>query len=330
MIRRRSFLTLLGGAAAGWPVVARAQQGERMRRVGLLVSGTSTDPEMQARNLALAQELERLGWSEGRNLQIDYRFGDSLPSQYQAFAKELVALRLNLFVAQTTPVVEALRKESRTVPIVFITVSDPIGSGFIKTLARPGGNLTGVMLYEEGITGKWLAMLKEIAPHLERAALVANPKTTAYDYFVQSAKATAQSLAIQLVPTPIENISTIERAIESFARLPNGGLILPPDATTTLNRDLVIAVAARHRLPAVYPWRLFVESGGLMSYGVNNVDQYRQAASYVDRILRGANPADLPVQTPSKYETTVNLKTAKALNLAVPPSLLVRADEVIE
>jgi ABC-type uncharacterized transport system substrate-binding protein len=213
---------------------------------------------------------------------------------------------------------------------VFVAVSDPIGSGFIRSLAQPGGNLTGLMLYEHGIVGKWLAMLKEIAPRLARAALLANPKTTAYDHFLRSAEAAAPSLAIELVPSPVANAPDIERAMESLARVPNGGLVVPPDSTTTVHRDLVIALAARHRLPAVYTFRFMVAAGGLMSYGNDYLDMYRLAASYVDRILRGAKPAELPVQAPTKYETVLNLKTAKSLNLEVPPSLLVRADEVIE
>jgi putative ABC transport system substrate-binding protein len=232
--------------------------------------------------------------------------------------------------AHSTPIVAALQRESRTIPIVFVSVSDPIGSGFVASLARPGGNFTGLLQYEEGISGKWLAMLKEIAPRLARAALLANPKTTAYDYFLRAAEAAAPSLAIELVPKPVETAGDIERAIESVARAPNGGLLLPPDTTTVLHRDLIIALAARHRLPAVYPFRVFVAAGGLMSYGTEQVDMFRQAASYVDRILRGAKPADLPVQAPTKFETAVNLKTAKALGLTVPPGLLVAADEVIE
>ena len=223
-----------------------------------------------------------------------------------------------------------MQQETRTIPIVFAGVADPIGSGFVASLSRPGGNLTGLLQYEEGITGKWLAMLKEIAPNLTRAALVANPRTAAFDYFLQSAKAVAPSLAIDLVPTPVDNAADIERAIEAFAREPNGGLVLPPDTSTVVHRDLIIALAARHRLPAVYAIRVFVAAGGLMYYGTDFVDLYRQAASYVDRILRGAKPADLPVQTPTKFETVVNRKTAKALGLTVPPGLLIAADEVIE
>ena len=329
-MRRREFITLLGSAAFAWPLAARAQQGDRIRRLAVLVSGAETDSEMQARVTGFQQGLKQLGWSEGRNIRIDIRYAASRPEQYKSFAKELVALQPDAIFAQTTPVVAALRQETRTVPIVFVTVSDPIGSGFIASLARPGGNVTGLMLYEEGITGKWLAMLKEIAPQLARAALIANPKTTPYDYFLRSARTMATSLGIEVAPSPIANAGDIERTIESFARVANGGLIFPPDATTTVNRDLIIALAARHRLPAVYSWRFFVAAGGLMSYGTDNVDQNRQAASYVDRILRGANPAELPVQTPTKYQTTINLKTAKALGLTVPPGLLVAADEVFE
>jgi putative ABC transport system substrate-binding protein len=224
----------------------------------------------------------------------------------------------------------ALQRETGTIPIVFVYVSDPIGSGFVASLARPGGNLTGLLLYEEGITGKWLAMLKEMAPRLARAALVANPKTTPYDYFLRAAEAVAPSLEIELVPSPVENAADIEGTIESFARVPNGGLVLPPDITTTVHRDLIVALAARHRLPAVYSARFLVVAGGLMSYGTYFVDMSRQAAAYVDRILRGAKPAELPVQAPTRYETVLNLKTAKALGLTVPPGLLVAANEVIE
>jgi putative tryptophan/tyrosine transport system substrate-binding protein len=328
-MKRREFITPLGGAAVAWPLAARAQQGERVRRVGVLIPQAADDPEMKARLAAFQQGLERLGWSEGRNVRIDYRFAANNPDRFQPLATELVSLRPDVLLAVTTPVAAALRRESRTIPIVFINVSDPIGSGFIASQARPGGNLTGLLLYEEGITGKWLAMLKEIAPGLSRAALIANPRRTPYDYFVRSAKSVAPSLAIELVPSPIKNAADIERVIVSFAREPNGGLVVLP-GTPIEHRDLVVAIAARHRLPAVYYFRSFVVAGGLMSYGTDFIDQSRQAASYVDRILRGAKAADLPVQAPTKYETTLNLKTAKALGFEVPPSLLVRADEVIE
>jgi putative ABC transport system substrate-binding protein len=326
-VKRRDFISLLGGAAAAWPLTARAQQGELVRRIGVLVSDPEDDPEI--RLAAFRQGLERLGWSEGRNVRIDYRSAANNPDRFQPLATELVRLQPDVILAMTTPVAAALRRESRTIPIVFVGVSDPIGSGFISSLARPGGNLTGLLLYEEGITGKWLAMLKEIAPSLARAALIANPRRTPYDYFVRSAKSVAPSLAIELVPSPIENAADIERGIGSFAREPNGGLVVLP-GTPLEHRDLVVAIAARHRLPAVYYMRYFVVAGGLMSYGIDHIDQSRQAASYVDRVLRGAKAADLPVRAPTKYETTLNLKTAKALGFDVPPSLLVRADEVIE
>jgi putative ABC transport system substrate-binding protein len=327
-MRRREFITLLGGAATTWPLVARAQ-AEGMRRIGVLVGDTEDDPETKARLAAFRQGLERLGWSEGRNVRMHYRFAADNPDQFRPLAKELVSLQPDVLLAYATPVAAAFQRESRTIPIVFVSVSDPVGSGLVTSLARPGGNLTGLLLYEEGITGKWLAMLKEIAPGLSRAALIADPRRTPYDYFVRSAKSVAPSLAIELAPSPVENAADIERVIGSFAREPNGGLVLLP-GTPIKHRDLFIALAARHRLPAVYYYRFFVTAGGLMSYGTDLVDQYRQAASYVDRILRGTNPAELPVQAPTKYVTTVNLKTAKALGLTVPPTLLVRADEVIE
>jgi putative ABC transport system substrate-binding protein len=323
---RREFITLLGGAAASWPLAARAQQPERMRRIGVLTGDAEDDPGVKA---AFRDGLDRLGWPLDRDVRIDYRFAANNPDQYQPLARELVRLQPDVLLAYTTPVAAAFRRESRAIPIVFVNVSDPIGSGLVASLARPGGNLTGLLLYEEGITGKWLAMLKEIAPGLSRAALIANPKRTPYDYFVRSAKSAAPALGIELAPAPVENAGDIERIIESFAGKPNGGLVVLP-GTPIEHRDLVIALAARHRLPAVYPFRFFVAAGGLMSYGTDFVDQSRQAAGYVDRILRGANAAELPVQAPTKYETVLNLKTAKALGLEVPPSLLVRADEVIE
>src|SRR5262245_29275119 len=328
--KRRQVLTLLGGAAAGWPLAAWAQQPALARRVGILISGAEADPEMQARVTAIRQRLDNLGWSEGRNLHIDLRFGEAEPARYSSLARTLVALQPDAVIAYSTPIAAALRQQTRTIPIVFVNVSDPIGSGLVASLARPGGNVTGLMLYEEGITGKWLAMLKEIAPGLAHAALIANPKTTPYDYFVQSARTAASSLGLEVVPSPIDSIADMERGIESLARLPNVGLVFLPESTSIQHRDVVVALSARHRLPAVYGFRFFVTAGGLMSYGTDIIEQYREAASYVDRILRGANPADLPVQAPTRYQTVLNLRTAKSLGLDVPPSLLVRADEVIE
>jgi putative tryptophan/tyrosine transport system substrate-binding protein len=330
-MQRREFITLLGGAAVAWPLTVRAQQGERMRRIGLLVGLADGDPDTKVRLVGLQQGLEKLGWSEGRNVRIDYRFAPA-GTRAQELAKELVALQPDVVLCMSTPVTSALQRETRTIPIVFVAVVDPIGSGFVASLARPGGNITGFLLFEASIIGKWLAMLRDIAPSLGRAALVINPKTGPYyDYYLRAAQAAASSLGIEVVLAPIENASAnIERAFEAFARTPNGGLVLLPDTNTNAHRDLIIRLAARHRLPAVYSDRLFVVAGGLMCYGTDRADQFRQAASYVDRILRGDKPADLPVQVPTRYETVVNLQTAKALGLTVPPALLVAADEVIE
>ena len=329
-MRRRAFITLLGGAAA-WPLAARAQQGERTRRIGVLVSSVETDPAVHGWIAAFRQSLEQLGWLEGRNVQIELRFTGDNYERLPQLVQEMVAFNPDVIFASATPAVRALQAKTPTIPIVFVYVSDPVGAGVVASLARPGGNTTGLLLYEESIAGKWLGMLKEMSPPLTRAALVGNPKGFTYDYFVRSSKTIAPALGIEVAPTPIENdAAAIEQPIAALARTPNCGLFLPPDITTDHYRDLIIALAARYRLPAVYAFRHFVTAGGLMSYGVDMVEQHRQAASYVDRILRGANPADLPVQAPTKYETVLNLKTARALAFDVPPTLLVRADEVIE
>jgi putative ABC transport system substrate-binding protein len=328
-MNRRSFITLLGGATA-WPFAARAEQPAQMPRIGVLAGFAEDDPDSKARLAGFRQGLEKRGWSQDRNVRIDYRFAAGHSDQFSVLAKELIALGPDVILAQGTSVTATLQRETRTVPIVFVTVSDPIGSGFVTNLARPGGNITGLLQYEAGIAGKWLSMLKEIAPQLKRVALIANPKVTAYDYFVRAAKTAAAALTLELVPSPIDNAADIERAIKSFAQEPRGGLLLPPDTSTLTHRDLVITLAARHRLPTVYPFRIFVTAGGLMSYGTDQVEIFRQAAAYVDRILRGDKPADLPVQAPTRFETSVNLGTAKALGLTVPPGLLVAADEVIE
>jgi ABC-type uncharacterized transport system substrate-binding protein len=268
---------------------------------------------------------------EGRNVQIELRFSGGNYEQLPQLVQDMVALQPDVIFVNTTPALKVLQARTRTIPLVFTYVSDPVGSGVVTSLARPGGNTTGLLLYEETITGKWLGMLKEISPRLARVALVANPKGFTYDYFVRSSKAIAPTLGMKVDPAPVENdVANIEQRIEAFARVPNGGLFLPPDTTTDQHRNLVIALAARHRLPAVYAFRHAAEAGGLMSYGTDVVEQTRQAASYVDRILRGTNPADLPVQAPTKYETVLNLKTARALGFEVPATLLVRADEVIE
>jgi putative ABC transport system substrate-binding protein len=328
-MRRRNFIALLGSVAA-WPLAARAQQGERMRRIGLLLAVAEDDVDMQTRLAGFRQVLERRGWSDGRDIRIDYRFAGGHADRFQVLAKELIALQPDVILVQSPPVAAVMQRETRAIPIVFVDISDPIGPGFVASLARPGGNLTGVITFEAGIPGKWLAMLKEIAPGLAHVALVSNPKTTSFNYWRQAAEATAPSVGIELLTNEVETASDIERAIDACARVPNGGLLLPPDTTTIQHRDLVIALAAQHRLPAVYSFRFFVVAGGLMSYSVDFVEQYRRAASYVDGILRGANPADLPVQAPTKFETAINLKAAKAIGLTVPPGLLVAADEVIE
>jgi putative tryptophan/tyrosine transport system substrate-binding protein len=330
-MQRREFIKLIGGVAAAWPFPVRAQQRERMRLIGMLMNFPESDPIAQSALAAFQDPLTKLGWMKGSNLRIELRWGANDPDRMRMLAKELVALHPDVILAHSTPAAAAVQQESRTIPIVFVRVSDPIGSGFVANLARPGGNLTGFLFFEPGIVGKWLSMLKEMTPRLARAALVANPKTTPFDYFSRAAETAAPSLAIELVPSHVENAADIERAVESVARVPNGGLVILPDATMFGNRDLIIALAARYRLPAVYYDRPFVTAGGLMSYGLaDSIEPFQQAASYVDRILRGEKPADLPVTAPTKYSTIVNLKTAKALGLTVPPGLMVAADEVIE
>jgi putative ABC transport system substrate-binding protein len=323
-MRRRDFITLLGGATA-WPLSVRAKEPDRIRRIGMLVG--IKDPDINA----FQDELERHGWSEGRNIHIDFRYAPA-STQVQTPAKELVAMQPEVIFALGRPVTAALQKETHTIPIVFTYVIDPIGAGFIASLARPGGNLTGIMAYEPSVIGKWLAMLKEIAPQTARVALLGNPKTAAYyDYLLHAAEAAAPSLGIELVPSRIENDpADIERVIASIASMPNSAMAVLPESTTTDHNGIIIALAARNRLPAVYTFKFMVRAGGLMSYGIVAADHYRQAAFYVDRILRGATPSDLPVQTPTKYETALNLKTAKALGLPPPAGLMVAADEVIE
>jgi putative ABC transport system substrate-binding protein len=329
-MRRRDFIKVIAGSAAVWPLTLRAQQSARLRRIGLLRVSSADDARGKEHLAGLRDGLGRLGWVEGSTIHCDYRYAGGNVDQFAVLAKELIALHPEVIFAQSTPVTAAFQRETRTIPIVFVEVSDPIGSGFIASLAQPGGNLTGIIQYEPGIAGKWLAMLKEIAPNLTRVALLANPKGTAYEYFLRNATAAASSLGIEIISNPVDNVADIEQSISSLARQDNGGLFCPPETFITAHRDLVIALAAKYRLPAVYPWRYFVTDGGLMSYGIDLVDVYRQSASYIDQILRGANPADLPVQSPTKYETALNLKTAKALGFSVPASLLVRSDEVIE
>jgi len=324
-MRRREFLGVLGGAAT-WPMVARAQQSA-MPVIGFLSLRSANDTVGTL--AALREGLSKMGFVEGQNLAIEPRFAEGHYDRLPALVTELVRRPVAILIVGSQDVARVAQAATATIPIVFISAGDPAKLGLVASLARPGGNLTGLLQYEASIAGKWLAMLKEIAPRLARAALVMNP-IGSYDYFRQSAEALAPSLKIELVLSPVGTAADIERTIESFARVPNGGLLLPPDNMTSTHRDLIISLAAKHRLPAVYSLRVFVAAGGLMSYGTDQVEMLRQAAYYVDRILRGAKPADLPVQAPTKYETVVNLKTAKALGLTVPPSLLVRADEVIE
>jgi putative ABC transport system substrate-binding protein len=326
-MRRREFITLLGGAAA-WPLAAWAQQPEKMRRIGVLVPQDQDSPVAQARIAALLQELRQLGWT-GRNVRIDIHWAGADAENIRKHAAELATLAPDVILANGSVVVAPLLQATRTVPIVFVVVPDPVGGGFVNSLARPGGNATGFVQFEYGLSGKWLELLKEIAPRVTRAAVLrdAAPAGTGQFGAIQSV---APSVGMEVSPVNIRDAGEIERAVADFARSPNGGVIVTGSALAQLHRNLIITLAARHKLPAVYFERFFVTVGGLISYGPDLVDQYRRAAGYVDRILKGEKPADLPVQAPTKYELVINLKTAKALGIDVPPTLLARADEVIE
>jgi putative ABC transport system substrate-binding protein len=329
-MRRRNFIILLGGAVAAWPSTVRAQQGDRIRRIGVLTGTSADDADTKARNAAFEQALQQLGWTQGRNVRIDYRFsgGDAATSRKQA--EELVALAPDVIVSGGSFSTGHLLQVAHTVPVVFTIVPDPVGSGFVASLSQPGRNATGFMQFEYGLSGKWLELLKEISPSLTRAIVLWDPAITAGIGQFALIQSVATSAGVDLRPVDLRDAGEIERAITAFARAPNGGLILTSSALSVVHRDLIIALAARHKLPAVYFQRFFVAAGGLISYGANFVDQYRRAAGYVDRILKGEKPADLPVQAPTKYELVINLKTAKALGITMPPSLLARADEVIE
>jgi len=330
MMRRRDVITLLGGVAA-FPVAARAQQRERMRRIGVLMNVPSDNSEGMARLAAFLQGLQELGWTVGRNVQIDYRWGSPDADRIRKDAAELLVLAPDVILSSATPTVGALQQATRTVPIVFALVADPVGAGFVETLARPGGNITGFSAaIEYGTSGKWLELLKEIAPHVTRAAILRDPELGLGIGQLAALQAVAAPLRVELTPIGVREAGEIERGITTFARLPNGGMIVTASTPALVHRELITMLAARHRLPAVYAFRYMVTVGGLMSYGVESVDPYRRAAAYVDRILKGEKPADLPVQAPTKYELVINLKTAKALGLEVPPTLLARADEVIE
>jgi len=332
MIGRREFITLLGGAAVAWPLAARAQQGEQMRRLGVLSNIGESDMEAQSMAAALHRGLRGLGWVNGRNLQVDHRWGAGNPERIAAFAKELVALKPEVIVAHTTPSVIALSRETNTVPLVFVQVSDPIGTGFITNMAHPGGNITGFTNFESSMVGKWVEMLKEMAPGISRVAFLFNPQTAPYvtRYYQGPLEASARALGIEPWAASVSSAADIESAIAKFGREPGGGFIMMPDSFNIVHRDRITALAAQYRLPAISPYRFAVREGGLMSYGVEQVELFRLAASYVDRLLKGAKPAELPVQSPTKFELVINTKTAKALGIEVPITLLTRADEVIE
>ncbi len=327
-MKRREFITLLGGAAAAWPLAARAQQ-ERMRRIGVLMTLAANDPEAQARIVVFAQSLQALGWTDGRNARIDIRWSTA-GVDTRKYAAELAALPSEVILANGTEAVGPLQAATRSIPIVFVLVPDPVGQGFVDSLARPGGNVTGFTLYEFGMGGKWLQLLKEIAPRVTRAAVIRDATTTGGVGQFAAIQSMAPSLGVEAVAVNVRDPDEIERRVTEFGRSANGGLIVTGSGLAMVHRELIATLAARHKLPAVYWDRAPVSAGGLISYGADLRDQFRQAAGYVDRVLKGEKPADLPVQAPTKYELVINLKTAKALGLEMPATVLARADEVIE
>ena len=329
-IGRRELLAALGGAVVAWPLAARAQQPTR--RIGMLIGYSENDPEIQARLVAFRQALEGNGWKEGRSVLIDYRFAPASPDQAQAFAKELVALQPDVLVGNSTPATAALLHETRTIPIVFVGVSDPVGSHFVASIARPGGSTTGFTNFAPSMVGKWLEMLKQVAPGIGRAAVIFNPKTApgGGSFFLEPFDSLARSFAVEPIAARVNNADEIASAVAAIAREPGGSLIIMPDAFNTVHRQLIILLSARHGLPAIYPYRYQAIEGGLMSYGVDDIDLMRRAAPYVDRILKGEKAANLPVQAPVKFDLVVNLRAAKVLGLAMPPTLLALANEVIE
>jgi putative ABC transport system substrate-binding protein len=329
-MRRREFIKFVSGAAACWPLLARAQQSDALRRIGVLMSFAADDAVAQARVTAFMQMLQQLGWTNGRNVQIDIRWSAGDPERNRRYAAELVALTPDAILASTTVSVAALLQATRALPIVFVQVADPVGAGFVASLGKPGGNVTGFTIYEYGMSAKWLEMLKEIAPRVTRAGIVRDPASVADIGMFGAIQSVAPSLGMQLSPISLDNAGKIERGISTFAHEPNRGLIVVGGGSAFVHREQIIALAARYQLPAVYPDRGFITAGGLISYGPDRLDDYRRAAGYVDRILKGEKPADLPVHTPTRFELVINLKTAKALGLTVPPPLLARANEVIE
>jgi ABC-type uncharacterized transport system substrate-binding protein len=330
-MRRREFITLLGGAAILGPRAVIAQTTNGVRRVGVLLGIAETDPEMPARVAAFRQGLEAFGWMQGQNVRLDYRYATGDADRIQMLTEELVGMQPDLIVAHSTPVSTALSRQSRTIPIVFLSVSDPLGSGLVDSLSRPGGNMTGFTNFEFSMGSKWIDTLKEIDRRVERVAVIFNPQTAPYaGHYLRSVEAAASSFTVAVTSVPVHDTAELERAVATFASVSNSALIVLPDIFTRNNRQQIISLAGKYRLPSIYPFKFFITAGGLISYGVDDVDLFRRAASYVDRILKGAKPADLPVQQPIKYELAINLKTAKALGLDIPHTLLARADEVIE
>ena len=329
-MRRRDFIKVIAGSAAAWPLAAHAQQPEQMRRIGVLMGPSANDPEAQARIAALLQGLQQLGWAVGRNVRVDIRWAAGNAEDSRRYAAELVALASDVIVANGSMSMVPLLQATRSVPIVFVVVPDPVGAGNVDSLARPGGNATGFMSFEYGMGAKWLELLKQVQPSVTRVAVIRDPAITAGAGQFGAVQSVGPSVGVEVSPISARDAPEIERAIAAFARSSNGGLVVTQSALTTVHRDLIVTLAARHNLPAVYYERHFVTAGGLISYGPDFIDQHRQAATYVDRILKGEKPADLPVQAPTKFELVINLKTAKTLGLTVPPSLISRADEVIE
>jgi putative ABC transport system substrate-binding protein len=330
-LKRREFITVVGGALIGWPRATYGQQVRRTPLVGVLMGLAEGDPQADIRAKTLLQELATLGWTEGRNVRILFRYAPAETDLSRSYAKELVELGADVIVAQTTPIALTLQRETSTIPIVFVNVVDPVGSGLVASLARPGRNITGFTHFEPSFVGRWITMIKEVAPSVRRIAIMFSPKTLPpYMMYTRLAGTVAPSLGIQPIEMPVTNASEIEGALDNFAREENGALVALPDLTTTMHSNLIVALANKHRLPAVYPFSFFVRAGGLMSYGANIIDQYRRPANYVDRILKGAKPSELPVQAPVKFESAINLKTAKALGFTLPATLVAQADEVIE
>jgi ABC-type uncharacterized transport system substrate-binding protein len=329
MIRRRDFIAGLGAAA--WPMAARAQRDDRVRRVGVFISFAETDPEARAFAAAFRDGLQRLGWTEGRNIRLDYRWGAANVELMEQFAKELIALEPDLILSQSTVTTASLLQHTRTIPIIFTSVSDPVGAGFVANLAHPGGNVTGFSTMEASLANKWLELLREIAPRVNRVAFLHNPATAPHAaYYLDVIKVAAASVGVEAIAAPVDELPQLESVIAALASLPDSGMIVMPDTFMITHRAEIISLAARSRLPAVYPYRFFAEDGGLISYGSDTLDNFRRAAAYADRILKGMKPSELPVQAPVKFEMAVNAKTAKAVGLDVPPSFYWRADQVIE